>query len=197
MALNSGDQDDHVEICGYRSCPLRTALTYAFIVLTGGVLRLVYHWVPHWFLKSTSVPCPVPQAQYILVTVSVPRKHLKPCYSVRPQELYNGKHEIHHVKPLRVLTPESVQKLRDDDDVLNHHHRRRPSPESPASLSVHFANGVFRDVDRLLLFTCKKVTYVWDEEGREFVRLAGLDQGVSAEVLHASGGLSSAEEFMR
>lgn len=99
------------------------------------------------------------------------------------------------MKPLRVLTPESVQKLKCNDDILNHHHIN--INETPPTLSVHFANGVFKELEQLLLFTCKKVTYVWDEEKCEFVKLAGLDQGVSAEILHKSKGLSSNEQFMR
>lgn len=69
MTLNL-DQDDQIEICGYRKSTFRTALTYTLIFLTAGILRLVYHWVPRWFLKSTCIPCHVKQAQYILVTVS-------------------------------------------------------------------------------------------------------------------------------
>lgn len=69
MTLNT-DQDDQIEICGYKKSTIKTTLTYTFIILTVGILRLIYHWVPHWFLKSTCVPCHVKQAQYILVTVS-------------------------------------------------------------------------------------------------------------------------------
>lgn len=112
--------------------------------------------------------------------------------------MYNEKHKIYHVKPLRVLTPESVQKLKKDDETLNHHHpENNVDYDTPPSLSVHFANGVFKELDQLLLFTCKKVTYIWDDEKHEFVKLAGLDQGVSAETLHKCKGLSSNEEFMR
>lgn len=99
------------------------------------------------------------------------------------------------MKPLRVLTPESVQKLKSDDDVLNHHHVT--VHETPPSLSVHFSNGVFKELDQLLLFRCKKVTYIWDEDKHEFVRLAGLDQNVCADVLHSNKGLSNSEQFMR
>lgn len=118
------------------------------------------------------------------------------------------------MKPLHVLTPESVQKLKKDDDVLNHH-QISISDGAPPSLAVHFSNGVFRELDRcalpvkisdvdntrlfyrLLLFSCKKVTYVWDEGKNEFVKLKGLDQDVSADVLHCSKGLTSNEQFMR
>lgn len=99
------------------------------------------------------------------------------------------------MKPLRVLTPESVQKLKDDDDILNHHHIT--VNETPPSLCVHFSNGIFKELEQLLLFTCKKVAYVWDDEKHEFIKLAGLDQSVAAEALHRCKGLSANEQFMR
>lgn len=52
-------------------------------------------------------------------------------------------------------------------------------------------------VHRLLLFSCKKVTYVWDGEKHEFVKLCGLDHGVSSDVLHRAKPLSKNEQFMR
>lgn len=62
------------------------------------------------------------------------------------QEKYNGKHKIHHVKPLRVLTPECVQKLQKDDDLKQHH--ITVSDGTPPSLAVHFSDGVFTAVER-------------------------------------------------
>ncbi|KAF5281780.1 hypothetical protein FQR65_LT14527 [Abscondita terminalis] len=177
MYINKG-KDDQMEICGYRKSKVKLAMTYFFIVLTFGLLRLLFHWIPHWLLKATCVPCPVTEAEQVLVT-----------------ELYNGKHKIYHVKPLRVLTPESVRKLKNDDNLLNHHYM--PVIENSSSLSVHFGQGIFRDLEKLLLFTCKKVTYVWNSEISEFVKLRGLDQHVTSEVLHKSKGLSFGEQFMR
>lgn len=96
---------------------------------------------------------------------------------------------MYHVKPLRVLTPKSVQKMKTEENV--------EAGEVPATLSVHFSNGVFKELDELLTFNCKKVTYVWDEEKREFCKLKGLDQGVSTDVLHKCKGLTLNEHFMR
>lgn len=74
---------------------------------------------------------------------------------------------------------------------------RRDETEEP-KLSVHFGGGVFRRVDRLLLFSCKKVTYVLDAERGEFVKLCGLDSGgVRSEVFHSSSGLGGREQAVR
>uniref|UniRef100_A0A1Y1K832 Cation-transporting ATPase n=1 Tax=Photinus pyralis TaxID=7054 RepID=A0A1Y1K832_PHOPY len=178
MFINKG-KDDQMEICGYKPSKLRLAVTYLFIVLTCGLLRLLFHWIPHLYLRATCVPCPVNEAEQLLIT-----------------ELYNGKHKIYHVKQLRVLTPESVRKLKSDDNRLNHHNHYVPQLEN-SLLSVHFGEGIFRELDRLLIFTCKKVTYIWNREVSEFVKLRGLDQHVLSETLHRSKGLSIGEQFMR
>ncbi|XP_060532708.1 polyamine-transporting ATPase 13A3 isoform X2 [Cylas formicarius] len=176
MYLNKG-QDDQMEIYYYRSSRIKTAFTYFGFILTCGILRLIFHWIPHLFLYSTSVSCKVYEAEKILIV-----------------ELFNGKHKIYHVKPLKVLTPESVAKLKHDDDMLN---RNNVQSASVPSLSVHFENGEFRVVDKLLMFSCKKVTYIWEENKHEFIKLLGLDKGVSCDVFHKYRPLSSSENFMR
>lgn len=68
MRLNDG-MDDEMDVCGYRKSPLKVTVTYFVIIATAGLLRLVFHWMPHWFLKATSVQCDVNRAQYLLITV--------------------------------------------------------------------------------------------------------------------------------
>lgn len=63
------------------------------------------------------------------------------------QELYNGKHKIYHVKPLKVLTPESVAEMKHEDDVLHHQNNVQDIPV-PQALSVHYEQGEFREVDK-------------------------------------------------
>jgi cation-transporting ATPase 13A3/4/5 len=58
------------EVYGYRRQPVLTAMTWLFIGLTGGVLRLVFHWWPHWMLYATHKKCPLNTADKVLVVVS-------------------------------------------------------------------------------------------------------------------------------
>jgi cation-transporting ATPase 13A3/4/5 len=58
------------EVHGYRLQPVFTALTWLFVVLTGGVLRLVFHWWPHWMLYATHRKCCLKSAEKVLVVVS-------------------------------------------------------------------------------------------------------------------------------
>lgn len=113
---------------------------------------------------------------------------------------------------MKVLTSDSIQKLRDiDNNSLNSH--RDQAKESLPALSVHFERGEFRELEkyifwfacylliiiscRLLYFNCKKVTYIWDSQKQEFVKLHGLDHCVATDVLHRNKGLTNGEQFTR
>ncbi|XP_066144609.1 polyamine-transporting ATPase 13A3-like [Euwallacea fornicatus] len=178
MFINKG-QDDEMEIFYYRISQVKTALTYLGFVFTCGLLRLIYHWVPHLYLLSTCVNCKINEAEKMLIV-----------------ELYNGKHKIYHVKPLKVLTPESVAEMKHEDDVL-HHQNNSEEIVLPQALSVHFEKGEFREVDKLILFSVKKVTYLYDTTKGQFVKLAGLDNGVPCDVFHQYKPLTTSENFMR
>ncbi|CAH0549371.1 unnamed protein product [Brassicogethes aeneus] len=162
------DHDDEMEIFCYKSSKIKTTLTYLFFVLTAGILRLLYHWIPYLYLYSTSVRCKIQEAETILVL-----------------ELYNGKHKIYHVETIKELTPDMVQKL------------SKIPTERLSTFPVHFENGIFREVEKLITFSCKKVIYIWDEERQEFIKLSGLDNGVSLKRLKDNKGLTSDEQALR
>ncbi|CAH2008119.1 unnamed protein product [Acanthoscelides obtectus] len=174
MVLNRG-HDDEMKLCCFRRSTSKTVLTYLFFVLTAGALRLLFHWIPHLYLLATCERCKVEQAEKVLIT-----------------EVYDGKHKIYHVKDLKNLTLESVAKIQKEEISV------QVTSDAPSALSVHFEKGEFRELERILLFNCKKVTYIWSVDKQEFVKLSGLDKGVSSDVLHDSiRGLSYTEQFMR
>jgi len=49
----------------------------------------------------------------------------------------------------------------------------------------------------MMIFSCKKLTYIWDPDRSEFVKLRGLDTDVPTSTLHQAQGLSSHEQYMR
>nr|CAI5817421.1 unnamed protein product [Callosobruchus analis] len=175
LVLNRG-HDDEMELCCFRRSTAKTVITYLFFVLTAGALRLLFHWIPHLYLLATCDRCTVEKAEKVLIT-----------------EVYDRKHKIYHVKDLKNLTLESVAKIQKEETVSV-----QVSSDIPSALSVHFEKGEFRELDRILLFSCKKVTYIWNSDKQEFVKLTGLDKGVSSDILHAAiRGLSYSEQFMR
>lgn len=70
MHINKG-QDDEMQLCCYKRNNLRTVIVYILFVLTGGLLRLIFHWIPHLYLIATSTKCKIDEATKILITVSM------------------------------------------------------------------------------------------------------------------------------
>lgn len=57
------------EIYGYRRSIFRTILTWSFIIETLGLLRMIFHWFPEWFLKCTHKKCSLESAEVLLIVV--------------------------------------------------------------------------------------------------------------------------------
>ena len=86
------DEDDEMSITGYRRSVFRTAICWICFVLTGGLLRLFMHWWRHWLLLATHTPCPLDEAEMVLV-----------------QEHFEGKHTVHYVKRVTTLNAEMMK----------------------------------------------------------------------------------------
>ena len=59
------------EIHGYRRWILGSILTWSLIVLTVGILRVIFHWFPEWFLKCTYTSCSLETADKVLIVVTI------------------------------------------------------------------------------------------------------------------------------
>ncbi|KYN32967.1 putative cation-transporting ATPase 13A3 [Trachymyrmex septentrionalis] len=194
--INPGEEDQ-MEIYGYRRNRAWTYIIWFLIIITGGLLRLIFHWVPHLMLQATHIKCSLEEAETVLLI-----------------EKFQGKHTSYYVKKLRNLTAKEVinksfreESLMDDawdGSVIT----PKEEKETYATLSVHLFGGqfkhigelnekVFLEVPSITFFNCKKLTYVWDPERSEFLKLRGLDIDVLTSTLHQVQGLSSQEQYMR
>ncbi|CAL8110548.1 unnamed protein product [Orchesella dallaii] len=64
-----------MEIEGYKRSIGRTVVTWIFIVLTAGLLRLIFHWWPHLMLKATHNRCPLNEVEKVLVIEQYQQKY--------------------------------------------------------------------------------------------------------------------------
>ncbi|KAI0223602.1 hypothetical protein LSAT2_025236, partial [Lamellibrachia satsuma] len=64
--LNVGLEDE-MEIRGYRPCRVKETISWIFIFLSLGALRLVFHWRPAWWLRLTKCPCDLSEAVLVLL----------------------------------------------------------------------------------------------------------------------------------
>lgn len=175
-----------MEIYGYTRNRVWTVIIWFLIIITGGLLRLIFHWVPHLMLQATHSKCSLEEAETVLLI-----------------ERFQGKHTSYYVKKLKVLTAREIinksfneESLIDeawDGSTLTIKEEKEPYP----MLSVHLCGGQFKQVPSIITFNCKKLTYVWDQERSEFLKLRGLDTDVLTSTLHQAQGLVSQEQYMR
>ncbi|XP_066597773.1 polyamine-transporting ATPase 13A3 isoform X2 [Prorops nasuta] len=186
--INPGEEDQ-MEIYSYKRNRIYTLITWTMIVLTGGLLRLFFHWVPRLMLRATHSECPMEEADTVLLV-----------------ERFQGKHTIYHVKKLKTLTAQDVllkpidgglESAIDNEAWMENGSGIIMEKEELPALSVHLTGGQFKQMRSILIFTCKKLTYVWDVERSEFLKLRGLDTGVLTSSLHQMQGLSPQEQYMR
>uniref|UniRef100_A0A8C8RR02 ATPase cation transporting 13A2 n=1 Tax=Pelusios castaneus TaxID=367368 RepID=A0A8C8RR02_9SAUR len=64
---------------GYQSRTWRIILCYVFSVLTAGILLIIFRWKPSLEVQAKCTPCPLRQADWIIVTVSKRREGRKFC----------------------------------------------------------------------------------------------------------------------
>ncbi|XP_068983430.1 polyamine-transporting ATPase 13A3 isoform X1 [Bombus flavifrons] len=187
--INPGEEDQ-MEIYGYKRNNILTAVTWFLIIITGGLLRLVFHWIPHLMLLATHSKCQLETADTVLLV-----------------EKFQGKHTSYYVKKLQTLATQDIlgkpfdgKSLIDNEPWMENGSMitvKEVKEEYPPSLSLHLAGGQFKQVPSITLFQCKKLTYVWDPERSEFLKLRGLDVGVLTSTLHQMQGLNSLEQHMR
>lgn len=177
--------EDQMEIYGYKRHAALTGVSWFFIVMSLGAVRLVFHWWPQWMLYATHSRCPLDVAEKVLIV-----------------EKYQGKHKCYYVKTVKFISVESLKLDGDIDEVtigdsldeqalveLKKHHSPR--------LSVHTSGGIFKDVDSVRVFDCKKMRYVWDHEKLMFSKLCGLDNNITTSTLHQQVGLTLGQQYLR
>ncbi|XP_069683433.1 polyamine-transporting ATPase 13A3-like isoform X2 [Periplaneta americana] len=173
------EEDDEMEVYGYERNAVRTALTWLCVVLTAGTLRLVFHWYPQWLLYTTHTRCPLCSATKILVV-----------------ENYLGKHKTYFVKDVQTISTNTAN----PNSVLS-----GPTEESAKQLNlalsqgvrVQLHNGASKDIQKVRSVRIKKLCYIWDEERSEFVKLAGLDKGLSKADFHQFSGYNEYQQLLR
>jgi hypothetical protein len=57
------------EIYGYNPKWYMKIIAWIMIILTGGILRLLFHWKPDWMLYCTHMKCPLERAKKVLLVV--------------------------------------------------------------------------------------------------------------------------------
>ncbi|XP_050441362.1 polyamine-transporting ATPase 13A3-like [Adelges cooleyi] len=183
-AILNADEEDEMIIFGYkRSVPL-TILTWMFIFLSLGFIRLLFHWYPHWIVYAMFTKCPLSKAERVLVVDS-----------------YEGMYKSYFVKKVKNVSIENIGVYDNEaysKDILEPIKDDEIEKGSDVkSIRIHLNDGSFQDVCQIRAIHIKKICYVWCESQGLFQKLVGLDKGLTTAQLHNFKGYSVQEQFIR
>ncbi|XP_038318756.1 probable cation-transporting ATPase 13A5 isoform X2 [Canis lupus familiaris] len=68
--LNPGEENE-LEVFGYRTQNLRRAFCLVTSILTCGFLLLVFYWKPQWRVWANCIPCPLQEADTVLLKTTL------------------------------------------------------------------------------------------------------------------------------
>ncbi|XP_043470600.1 polyamine-transporting ATPase 13A3-like isoform X1 [Leptopilina heterotoma] len=172
---------DVMYVHGFKESVVSTLLIYLTYIITGGLLRLIFHWYPYFQLYATHKKCPLNEATKLLIISN-----------------YQEKHKTYFVKNVLTISTKnlgknSVAKLLNTDD------RKLIKNIEGKKLNFHLDNGSHKNIIEYKAFWYKKQCFIWDEETCQFSKLIGLEKYVQNSELHLGNkqGLSKDEQLLR
>ncbi|KAM7139017.1 polyamine-transporting ATPase 13A2 isoform 3-T3 [Macrochelys suwanniensis] len=176
--LLQGPGKSCMEVSGYQSRTWRIILCYVFSVLTAGILLIVFRWRPSLEVQVKCRPCPLRQADWIIIT-----DRFGQCFvtQVQTEQLGEGSLERHPgARADDGRTSVAVGVLDEDDsrDTVRLHRKEE------------------KNVVRYYLFEGSR--YVWIERQQAYCKVSVLDDGWTCADIHLSrSGLSPQDHSTR
>ncbi|KAJ8954194.1 hypothetical protein NQ318_005789 [Aromia moschata] len=170
--LNSGE-DDQMEIQGFVRNKIKTCTVRTFYVLTLGILRLVFHWYPHWEIKATHSRCSLRDAEKVLIIDTY--KKFRSYFVKEIKILSTNTNSINGIQVPEFDTEDEKKKL----------------------LDFNLSDGRKKQLYQARIIKCKKLTYIWDDEKNTFIKLAGFDKGITRDELHGFSGQSRQKQVLK
>ncbi|XP_017489622.1 PREDICTED: probable cation-transporting ATPase 13A3 [Rhagoletis zephyria] len=180
------EDEDQMEIYGYTPNFAKTLLTWTLILLTGGLLRLLFHWKPHWMLLCTHNLCSLEYAKKVLLIDHFHQKFTETVVCLSNDRLsYHNAHGAAAAAADQQNTSTTSATAVGDD------------PEDQHWITVPRPYGVFEHVSSITYFENKKVRYIWDRNAKEFLKLGGLDREIKCTYFYQQKGLSAEHQRRR
>ncbi|KAJ1086897.1 hypothetical protein NDU88_000093 [Pleurodeles waltl] len=167
--LNRGE-DNEVDIFGYRTHALRRSLSLLGYTLSCGFLLLLFHWKPAWHVWATCVPCSLEDADVILLRTT---DEFKQC----------SRKKVEWIKvPLGARS------------VIG-----QPSPFVTDEEKSIIYKAVKKSDSKVKLIRVQKITFVWINCEKKFVKAGVLEESLSCSALHSifGCGLGTEERYLR
>ncbi|CAG9772733.1 unnamed protein product [Ceutorhynchus assimilis] len=111
------------------------------------------------------------------------RTDLKNAEKVLIADNYHGKATSHFVRNIITLNSDSLQGNYGDG--------------LKKMLKFRLQDGQTKEQYEINVINCKKLTYIWDEDKGKFIKLAGLENGITRANLHEFNGQSKEEQIRK
>ncbi|XP_066203653.1 probable cation-transporting ATPase 13A5 isoform X2 [Saccopteryx leptura] len=164
VLLNQGEENE-LEVFGYQTQNLRRAFCLVVSVLTCGVLLLVFYWRPQWSVWASCVPCPLEEADTILLRTTD-----------EFQRYIRKKVMCLHLSALKFPISKNPEQplVADSHSVIN--------------------QAVLKPELKLRCIQVQKIRYVWDNVEKSFQKVGLLADSYSCYDIHHMFGLGLTNE---
>ncbi|KAM8902124.1 putative cation-transporting ATPase 13A5 isoform 2-T2 [Lycaon pictus] len=167
--LNPGEENE-LEVFGYRTQNLRRALCLVTSILTCGFLLLVFYWKPQWRVWANCIPCPLQEADTVLLKTTD-----------KFQRYMRKKVVCLYLSTLKFPISKNPEEplVADRHSVIN--------------------QAVLKPELKLQCVQVQKIRYVWNYSEKRFQKVGLLEDSNSChDIYHTFGlGLTSEEQEVR
>ncbi|XP_070262658.1 probable cation-transporting ATPase 13A5 isoform X6 [Myotis yumanensis] len=162
--LNQGEENE-LEVFGYQTQSLRRAICLTASVLTCGVLLLVFYWRPQWRVWATCIPCPLQEADTVLLRTTDEFQRY-----IRKKVIYL------YLSTLKFPISKNPEEplVADRHSVINH--------------------AILKPELKLRCIQVQKIRYVWDNLEKRFQKVGLLEDSHSCYDIHHMFGLGLTHE---
>uniref|UniRef100_A0A8D0GHI4 Cation-transporting ATPase n=1 Tax=Sphenodon punctatus TaxID=8508 RepID=A0A8D0GHI4_SPHPU len=166
------------EINGYQSRTWQIVMCHVFSLLTAGILLIVFHWKPSFAVRAKCRPCPLSQADWVIIT-----DRFGQCFTAWVQTEEIGEGSLEHYPAAR-----------SDDGRSSVAIAVSMEDESRDTIQLHRKEE--KNVLRYYLF--EGVRYIWIERQEAFCKVSVLDEDLTCADIHLSqSGLSLQDHSIR
>ncbi|XP_041695692.1 polyamine-transporting ATPase 13A3 isoform X1 [Coregonus clupeaformis] len=182
LTIVNKDEEDEMELQGYRVCRWRVAVVGLLVLCTGGFLLLLLYWMPEWCVKATCSRTTIREAEVVLLQST---DEFKRWFLAKVRVM---------LAPGR--NPFDSLETQTTPPMANGH---SPHPSDSPAQEFNRKYAEYQPT-QIRYFTLHSTKYYWNDEVQNFEVLTGLeDLEVTCSNIHSehSTGLTSNQQEYR
>ncbi|KAM8927889.1 polyamine-transporting ATPase 13A2 [Pelodytes ibericus] len=168
-----------MEITGYRGVIWRKILCYLLCILTVGILLVIFHWKPHFYVWITCRCCPLSEADWVIIRDGFGQTSIAEVWTEQGVDAsleHEASAQMAMARNGRVVI--GVSEEEEFKDTIQLHHKEEKSV--------------------LRYFVFEGMRYIWSDQLMNFIKVCSLADGLTCGDLHRHrSGLSVTDHNTR